>query len=183
LGEILQHAEAGRQGACDEKAPLVKRPVLTDADVDYLRSICPAAEFEHRCRVAVGLVAHHREMDRQRGQTTGRAARIARSQLEFAALNLLLSRRWADDDDDRTLRRLRQDVFVELEQARKSPKRGAKNALDVAAVLVVTAFGESGLTVDARKNGAISVLALICRRAGMQLSAASYKAAILRAKG
>jgi hypothetical protein len=160
----------------------VKRPTFTGDDLRYLRSICAAAKFEDQCRVALSVVAHHHQMDRMRGQATGRAARIKRSEREFQALNFLLSRRWLDDDD-RVLRRLRQEVLVELEQARKSPTRGGKNALAVAAVLVVTAFRECGLEVNTQKKGARAVLALICRRAGMRLSPASYKAAILKASG
>ncbi len=178
------------------------KPIFTEADVRYLRSVCSIGhgirlelgpgsanalariarlerEFENRCRVALELIAFHHERDEERVQPTTRAARIERLEKELDALNFLLSRPWFDDEE-RALLRLRESVFVELQKTDESPARGRKNALRIAAMQVVTALRECGLKVDTSKDGAaVGVLGLICRRAGLNRSRASYKKAIL----
>lgn len=150
--------------------------ILTEADLPYLRSVCPAAEFEEGCMVALRLTAMHYKRDRARGQATGRAEQIALLEREAAAVHVLLAR-WGHEP---ALRAIRQKVHFELEVLRSSSKRGGKHALHVAAALVVSNFVRCGLAVDTSMNerGAVAVLRLICERAGMPLSLSSYKAAI-----
>lgn len=179
------------------------KTIFTEADVRYLRSVCSIGhgirlevgqrsanslariarlerEFENRCRVAVELIAFHHERDEERGgHPTGRVARIERLEKELEALNFLLSRPWFEDEE-RALLRLRESVFIELQKADESPTRGRTNALRIAAMQVVTALRECGIKVDTSKEGvAVGVLGLICRRAGLNRSRASYKRALL----
>jgi hypothetical protein len=164
---------------------LASLPQFTEKDVAYLRGVCPAPEFLQSCTAALHLAAHHHKGDAARGQATNPKKRIKQLEREFEAANLLCERHFSIPDSERVLRLIRQELYVELERARKSPKKSGKNALNVAAVQVVDTFRQRGLPVDAsrRDSGAVAVLKLICERADMPLSFSSYKAAILRVRG
>jgi len=183
-----------------KKGEPTRKVAFTVEDVEFLRGVCEHPEFIRQCSVALRLAKQHALRERERGQSTNRAEAIARTKkaqsIMEAACRLVRSpqrlgffaaydvdENFADQSfrhDQLAVDRLYSAVSIAVDEANKLPKRLSKNALNIAAILIVKAFRSCGLEPDLslHSRSAVKVLQLVCQRAGIYLGLSSYKIAI-----